>query len=156
MIVVTGSDPSLRERIIEKLVQRFYDVQSLTLFKCVLWILGEYPCRSHAASALDQIQRAIGSLPIAPEKQSEEKDQTKADAPKKQKTKTVVLADGTYGTQLVDDDNDGNDYSRRRRGAGKALINNLPIGSRFGGMSWSSKETFFFKNIKIHILLLFY
>jgi len=84
-----------------------------------LWIIGEY---AHSKEEVDRafasIKRNVGSLPIFPDQKEDALEDSEAgdkgEEESKEKTpkvitKTVVLPDGSYGTQtiVVDDGNTG-------------------------------------------------
>jgi coatomer subunit beta len=86
------------------------------VLRVALWVLGEYAIsQDEVSKAFAAIKRNVGSLPIYPEPSNEfeeptgdktESEESKEKAPKVI-TKTVVLADGSYGTQtiVVNDEN---------------------------------------------------
>lgn len=69
-----------------------------------LWIIGEYAhSKEDVQNAFAVVKRNVGSLPVYPkptdeEEEVEEQKEEVKDAGPKVVTKTVVLADGSYGT----------------------------------------------------------
>ena len=51
-----------------KIIQKFYDIHNIHIFKSVLWLIGEFAPENHIEQALDAIIKAIGKLPIEEEK----------------------------------------------------------------------------------------
>jgi coatomer subunit beta len=70
-----------------------------------LWIIGEYAeSINEVTQAFTTVKRNVGSLPIFPvctnEVEEIEKTQEKTTQPTV-KTKTIILPDGSYGTQTI-------------------------------------------------------
>jgi coatomer subunit beta len=82
------------------------------VLRVILWSIGEYVEDAEAiVEAIDQIKRQIGSLPFELEKKSSSGatgsgnvGETAQPEEKRVRTKTVILADGTYGTQIVNEE----------------------------------------------------
>ncbi|KAL6049239.1 Coatomer subunit beta [Balamuthia mandrillaris] len=134
--------PSLRAGILRKLLDGLKFITASSVFRAVLWIIGEYATTTeeidHAFSTLKQ---ELGTMPFFPppdeqtEQTENEEEEKKANAeptptikaPSKSST-TIVLADGTYATQsaltlgpLADgslNDSNGGNKSREDRTGG--------------------------------------
>lgn len=97
--------PEHRVGIFDKICESFEDIRSYLIIRIALWILGEY------ASTQDEIDKAfltikknIGSLPLLKEEDDEFKEETKGDTASSGPrviTKTVILPDGSYGTETI-------------------------------------------------------
>lgn len=98
--------PLSRERLMKKLLERFRDITSPQIYCGVLWILGEYSHGNTVTETLEEIIDAIGPIPITlssitpEENKIEEKEVIKSFT---KKYKTVILADGSYGTELIEE-----------------------------------------------------
>ena len=72
-----------------------------------LWILGEFSAQKSIEDSILSIKKAIGSLPLEDDKPAHPigaspEEEKKAEAPvKKVKVKTIILPDGTYGTEVI-------------------------------------------------------
>jgi coatomer subunit beta len=95
--------PMLQQTIISNCLQRFSDIQSNQILKVILWSIGEYlESKDSVMQAFDIIKKEIGSLPFELEKKNVSEAQAQTEEKKPQvRTKTVILADGTYGTEIV-------------------------------------------------------
>lgn len=93
--------PSLQQTIVKLCLNRFSDIQSQQILKVILWSVGEYIESEDAIKdVLGIIKREIGSLPFEIEKKTEAQIHTEEKKPQI-RTRTVVLADGTYGTEVI-------------------------------------------------------
>ena len=45
-------------------IHQFYEIQHIRIFKCALWVLGEYCGPEECTHAFNEIKKAIGSLPL--------------------------------------------------------------------------------------------
>jgi len=107
--------PEHRQAIFSKICSSFAEIKSHLVIRVALWIIGEYALsQPEVEQAFDAIKRNVGSLPVYPAlpKDEDGEQRTEADGDEKKEkgpqiiTKTVVLADGSYGTQtIVVDDN---------------------------------------------------
>jgi len=73
------------------------------VLKVSVWILGEYSASTvEIDDAFSTIKENIGTLPLAKEVKEEEKkaSEESSNAPKVI-TKTIILPDGSYGTETV-------------------------------------------------------
>lgn len=75
------------------------------VIRVALWIIGEYAqSQDEVVAAFKSVKRNVGSLPIYPKPKEDElageedKEEEKQDTGPKTVTKTVILADGSYGT----------------------------------------------------------
>ena len=107
--------PEHRQAIFEKICDSFEDIRSHLVIRVALWILGEYASsQKDIDKAFETIKRNVGSLPIFQPEQAvdaskeETKDSSQSQGPKII-TKTVILPDGSYGTEtiVVDDPSRG-------------------------------------------------
>lgn len=71
------------------------------MYKSALSVLGGLTNGEEAVRAFNEIKRAIGSFPLEQEKPKSSEPEEKKEI--KVKVKTVILPDGTYGTQTVDE-----------------------------------------------------
>ncbi len=100
--------PEHRVGIFDKICESFEDIRSYLIIRIALWIIGEYACtQDEIDKAFITIKKNIGSLPLLKE-EDELKEETKGDAASSGPrviTKTVILPDGSYGTEtiIVDD-----------------------------------------------------
>ncbi|CAO3667566.1 unnamed protein product [Rhizopus microsporus] len=103
--------PTLRESILEKLLDTFSDMKSGKVFRGALWIIGEY-CESvkEIDDAWNQIRHALGEVPLlASEQKLLDAAEANAEEEKEGGEKPLVptgsaaprriLADGTYATE---------------------------------------------------------
>jgi coatomer subunit beta len=100
---IVGSYPALREGIIAKLQQSMDTIKTEKVFRIALWVLGEYSEEwSVVQCSLEAVMGAMGSLPLKADDAKKVEAPVAADAasdagPNK---KSVLLSDGTYGTEL--------------------------------------------------------
>ena len=105
-------NPDYREAIFKGICASFAEIKSHLVIRVALWIVGEYAqTKEDVQLAFSAVKRNIGSLPIYPqpkdeEEELEEKKEENKDGGPKIITKTVVLADGSYGTQTIVVDED--------------------------------------------------
>eukprot|EP00931_Biecheleriopsis_adriatica_P098663 TRINITY_DN726_c0_g1_i1.p1 TRINITY_DN726_c0_g1~~TRINITY_DN726_c0_g1_i1.p1 ORF type:complete len:1010 (+),score=277.87 TRINITY_DN726_c0_g1_i1:122-3151(+) len=106
--------PDMRMPILERLSQSIGDITQSRVLRGCLWLFGEY-CEDPALlqSVIDGILAALRPLPLlvedsAPKEKKQESSEKKQEVkPGKVTTKTVILADGTYGTQNVYEGGEG-------------------------------------------------
>src|ERR1700676_3135306 len=105
--------PHLRQTICDKLIQTLNEIKSGTVFRGVLWILGEYvESLPDIQNALREIRKVLGEIPILASEQrlldkanggeegaGEDAGGKKDDKPKEGGGRPRVLADGTYATE---------------------------------------------------------
>lgn len=108
-----ANSPNLREPILQHLADLITEVQQSRVLRGCLWLFGEY-CESPEIieTVIQAIVSSLRPLPLIAEEPIA-KDKSKGSASKEEdekknvtcsakiKTKTVVLADGTYATQNV-------------------------------------------------------
>ncbi|XP_024365119.1 coatomer subunit beta-1 isoform X2 [Physcomitrium patens] len=110
-IIQTNSN--LRESIMARLVDTFYQIRSSRVATCALWIIGEYSLTvSEVEAGISVIKQSLGELPFYTESEEGEVVDTavskgpstpKAAPPQYASTasskRPAILADGTYATQ---------------------------------------------------------
>lgn len=93
--------PNLQQNIVKMCLKRFSDIKSQQILKVILWSIGEYiEGEETIQEVLGIIKREIGSLPFEIEKKTETTAQTEEKKPQV-RTRTIILADGSYGTEVV-------------------------------------------------------
>ncbi|KAH6554530.1 hypothetical protein KP509_1Z327700, partial [Ceratopteris richardii] len=109
---ITETNPKLRESVIAKLLDIFYQIRSSKVCSCALWIIGEY-CLSQqeVESGISTIKQSLGDLPfftvtedgevVDPTATKSQGQTNKASvfAASTSSRRPAVLADGTYATQ---------------------------------------------------------
>ncbi|CAD7972060.1 unnamed protein product [Amoebophrya sp. A120] len=100
--------PEIRSSILARLYQTLPDMQHSRVLRGTLWLFSEYSEKEGLETALESTLEVLRPLPIIAQKEKEEKkeDVTKKEVEEKKEskqvqTRTVVLADGTYGTEAV-------------------------------------------------------
>lgn len=132
---------NLRQPILQRLAETVADISQSRVVRGCLWLFGEY-CEDESLieTVVQSVLGAVRPLPLVVEdaaaKEKKEKDATekKTEAAKAPKvtTKTVVLADGTYGTQSVYEGADGQDESGGKAAASKkSPFRTLLVGGDF-------------------------
>lgn len=105
---VIEAHPEHRIAIFDKICDSFEDIRSHLVIRVALWIIGEYATtQPEIDKAFATIKRNIGSLPIyqvGVDKSAASEEQKESSGPKVI-TKTIILPDGSYGTEtiIVDD-----------------------------------------------------
>jgi coatomer subunit beta len=100
---IVDTYPDLRTSILQKLNMMFPMIRSSRVARSALWILAQYSSEGASASAAFQtICQAVGPLPFVAVKQEDTTEQTDTTKPAETATKVVVMADGTYATQSVE------------------------------------------------------
>lgn len=93
--------------IISSIQIRLSEIQNLELIKASIWILGEFSTDFETTEkSINSIKIAIGSLPleddkITKENAKEDENNKKDQTTKKIRYKTIILPDGTYGTEII-------------------------------------------------------
>jgi len=100
--------PEHRQSILNKLFSLLDNIRNNLVLRVAIWIIGEYAISQQEVDlAFDTIRRNIGSLPIFEVKDEEESKISEEPGKKGPKviTKTIILPDGSYGTEtiIVDD-----------------------------------------------------
>jgi len=102
-----ASQPALRETIMESLSERCADMTHSRVIRGCMWLLGEYcDAPEMLASVMENTVKAMDPLPLKAKDKSKDKEKDKKKgkeemAAPKITTRTVILADGTYGTEEV-------------------------------------------------------
>jgi coatomer subunit beta len=92
--------PMLQDSVVDRLMNNFSQIKSSRVFRCALWILGEYCNGTDSIEmGIETIKTAVGPLPLF-----SSGDDDKQEAEEKEENpgvvvKNIVLADGTYATQ---------------------------------------------------------
>ncbi len=102
--------PELEGAIAEKLIAYMPDVKECAVVTSLIWIIGEHSKgKEVAVKALEMLKENIGALPIVPlvkgnvSKEEQKKEEQPTAAKTKKRTKTVILPDGTYATQVIEE-----------------------------------------------------
>eukprot|EP00270_Netrium_digitus_P008466 TRINITY_DN2533_c0_g1_i1.p1 TRINITY_DN2533_c0_g1~~TRINITY_DN2533_c0_g1_i1.p1 ORF type:complete len:952 (-),score=238.19 TRINITY_DN2533_c0_g1_i1:259-3114(-) len=107
---IIETNPKLRESIIARLLDTFYQIRSTRVCTCALWIVGEYCITlEEALQGIGTIRQCLGELPfyvLTEEAEAAEAKQagvapgvTAVPTPVVTSSRPAVLADGTYATQ---------------------------------------------------------
>ncbi len=101
----------LNEELLKIIISNFQiklpEIQNLELIKVGVWVLGEFSTDYETTEkSINSIKIAIGSLPLEDDKLTKEnpkeEDNTKKEqTAKKIRYKTIILPDGTYGTEII-------------------------------------------------------
>jgi len=93
-------NPEHRQAIFEKICDSFEDIRSHLVIRAALWIVGEYASSpKDVEKAFETIKRNVGALPLFKEG-DQTAEEAKAGGPKVI-TKTIILPDGSYGTETI-------------------------------------------------------
>jgi len=131
--------PELRIAILQRLCDNVSDISQSRVLRGCLWLFGEY-CEEDdlVETVIAALLNALRPLPLVAEKapaKSEKKDGAeKKDADKKPakfSTRTVVLADGTYGTENVYEAADAADEIPGEKDKKKTALKTLILGGDF-------------------------
>jgi len=105
---IAETNDKLKQTIVERLLECFYQIRSARVCTSALWIIGEY-CTTHAEvdSAISTLKSSLGPCPFySPADPDAEPDEAAASAtpaspvlPPASSKRPAVLADGTYATQ---------------------------------------------------------
>jgi hypothetical protein len=103
---IIETNVKLREGIMQRLLDCFYQIRSSRVCACALWIIGEYSTDLPTIQAsLAVLKASLGAVPFYTREQEEERakegkaEATAATASTGSK-RPAVLADGTYATQV--------------------------------------------------------
>lgn len=130
---------SLEGPVVERLIAYFPEVKDSAVVTGIVWIMGEYGRdKEIALSALGCLKESIGSFPIVPTvkgnvAKEEKKEQPLAKA--KRKTKTIILPDGTYATQIVEEEEIAKKVEEKLPEEKKAHLRELLISQDEGFLS---------------------
>jgi len=108
---IIANYPSLRNPILQRLAETITSINQSRVIRGCLWLFGEF-CEDHdlIETVISSILSSLRPLPLVAEESAAknkkdpsagEKKEEKKQVPAKFTTKTVVLKDGTYGTQSV-------------------------------------------------------
>ena len=102
--VMCESYPELRAGIVNKLILSLSEITRSPVFRIAFWVLAEYAeSYESLVASLACMQTLLGPLPLTNEKVEKKEN----GVPVKTFTKrSVVLPDGTYGTEIVDMEED--------------------------------------------------
>ncbi len=105
---------NFRDEFLNKIINSFEDITSSEIMQTCIWILAEYSSEIKTIKkAFDLIMKNIGDLSLVYSEKigSEELDPQKLNE-KKVITKTIILPDGTYGTQTIQ--MDSSEYNKQK------------------------------------------
>uniref|UniRef100_A0A0K8TT21 Coatomer subunit beta n=1 Tax=Tabanus bromius TaxID=304241 RepID=A0A0K8TT21_TABBR len=96
--------PSLRNSIVEKLIESFPAIKSSKVHRAAVWILGEYvSTNSQILEVIDVINQTLGEIPMVDAEQKllagEQLDEEQSKENKESIPLNKVTSDGTYATQ---------------------------------------------------------
>jgi coatomer subunit beta len=94
----------LRPSVVQKLITCLPDIKATRVFRIALWVIGEYVGDfDDVKESLGALTQAMGDLPLVASEidTSEIKPDAGTEASDEVTTKTVMLSDGTYGTELI-------------------------------------------------------
>lgn len=94
---ITVDYPSLRGIILNKLYHIFAEINSAAVYRTALWIFSEFA--EDADKTINCILHSIGESPYFNKKEKTEVFEVKEESERAHKT--VILPDGTYGTQIL-------------------------------------------------------
>jgi len=98
---IIETNEKLRESILQRLLDSFYQIRSSRVCACALWIIGEYSSDlATVENSLSVLKSSLGALPfysVAQEEEALSKAAAADDLQKRQRP--AVLSDGTYATQ---------------------------------------------------------
>ena len=78
------------------------DIKNNLVLRVAVWIVGEYSIsQDEVDQAFGSIKKNIGSLPIFSANIEEEKKETAKEEGPRIITKTIILPDGSYGTETI-------------------------------------------------------
>ena len=94
--------PEHRQAIVGKLYSLMDDIKNNLVLRVAVWIVGEYSIsQDEVDQAFGSIKKNIGSLPIFSANIEEEKKETAKEEGPRIITKTIILPDGSYGTETI-------------------------------------------------------
>lgn len=106
---IIETNPKLRESILSRLLDTFYQIRATRVLTCALWIVAEYSqTLSEIEQSLGIIKQSLGDLPFYSINEEAEAESAPSGvapgvaavpAPIVQAKRPTVLADGTYATQ---------------------------------------------------------
>lgn len=96
--------PQHRQQIVKKLNNILDEIQNHLVLRVAVWIIGEYAISQEEVDAAFQaLKTNVGSLPIftAPTEDEESKKNEEKNQGPRIITKTIILPDGSYGTETI-------------------------------------------------------
>ena len=97
--------PEHRDSILKKLYGLIQNIKNHLVLRVAIWIIGEYSVTNEEIEkAYQTITKNVGALPVFEIKKDDEETKQPADAGNtgpKMITKTVIMADGSYGTETI-------------------------------------------------------
>eukprot|EP00850_Spirogloea_muscicola_P011156 SM000068S20588 [mRNA] locus=s68:311782:317687:- [translate_table: standard] len=108
---IIETNPKLRESIMTRLLDTFYQIRSSRVCSCALWIIGEYcQSRTEVEQGIGTVKQSLGDLPFFVAAEEVQEDTavkpagaapgvTAVPAPVVTSKRPAILADGTYATQ---------------------------------------------------------
>jgi coatomer subunit beta len=102
---IIETNAKLREGIMARLLDCFYQIRSSRVCACALWIIGEYSADLPTIEAsLAVLKASLGAVPFYTREQEEERaiegGKVEAASVSTGSKRPAVLADGTYATQV--------------------------------------------------------
>jgi len=95
--------PSLRDSVLKKLNSMFPIIRSSRVARSALWILSQYSTTGpQAMEAFETMVTAVGPMPFVSVKVEDDSASEEKSKPVEAATRVVVMADGTYATQSVE------------------------------------------------------
>jgi len=92
--------PNLRDGILKKLNSMFPMIRSSRVARTALWTLAQYSTdKASAEEAFETVCNSVGPLPFVAKQEATEETTEK---PREAATRVVVMSDGTYATQSVE------------------------------------------------------
>lgn len=102
-VMAEVKDSEIRAQLLNAIRENLKEVApSPKVLKILIWCLGEFSStESEAKKTLDLILESVGGLPFEQKPSQDKKDGETTHEEKKTITKTVILEDGSYGTETV-------------------------------------------------------
>lgn len=96
--------PSLRNLIVEKLIEAFPQIKSSKIHRAAVWILGEYvDSKNQIKEVIEVVTQTLGEIPMVEAEQKrlagEQTEEEKPADVQKEAPNSKVTSDGTYATQ---------------------------------------------------------
>jgi len=134
--IVAHYSGTLRKSIIQRLGTALSDMQHSRVLRGSLWLFAEYTDSDDVEEILDSVLSPLRPLPLIHIPKGEEKKKKDGGKTLAPITKTVVLADGTYGTETISEAQQQQEIEAREASEGKKsvfrrLITALCFGCRF-------------------------
>lgn len=130
--------PDLRTPILNKLADVVGELRQSPVIRGCLWLFGEYAeDEDLVQSVIESLLTAIKPFPLITVESEGEQKEGSANEDKKEKpqgkmtSRTVVLTDGTYGTQNVYEPAEGELEAKMKNEEKKSAVRNLLVGGDF-------------------------